>query len=448
MGRLFGTDGIRGPAGEHPLDPSTTYKLGKQVARLGAQKVVLGRDTRASGIWIERVLQEGIEAGGGKITRAGIITTPGIAYLAATPSFDAGIAVSASHNPYQDNGIKIFWSDGIKLSDSVEESIERAIAEDQSRFPMPQITEESFLQELNSSDPVCFQKYLNFLKRASGGRLLKHLKVVMDCGHGAAVHVASRVFEDLGAEVIALNTKPNGQNINLKCGALYPDQMAGTVVESRATFGVAFDGDSDRSIFADEKGNILDGDCVLYILGRYLQSRGKMKTDCVVSTIMANMGLEIALKSQGLRLVRTLVGDRHVLAEMLRGGHSLGGEQSGHIIIREHLPAGDGILTALKVACIIDDEGQSLGGLTVGLERLPQVLINVPVKEKGQDFLQIIRIREEIEAAEKSLGNGGRVVIRYSGTEPLVRIMLEGDREEEIRERAESIADRFRQSLG
>ena len=448
MGRLFGTDGIRGLAGEYPLDPSTIYKLGKQVARLGAQKVVVGRDTRASGIWIEWVLQDGIEAEGGEVTRAGIITTPGIAYLAATPSFDAGIVVSASHNSYQDNGIKIFWSNGIKLSDSDEESIERAVAEDQTRFPPPSIEEVSFSQELDSSDPICAQKYLNFLKEVPGGRLFNHLKIVLDCAHGAAVHIAAQAFQELGAETVALNTTPDGCNINLKCGALHPQQLARTVVQSRASFGVAFDGDSDRSIFADEKGNILDGDCILYILGRYLQSRGKMNTNCVVTTIMANMGLEVALRSQGLTIVRTPVGDRYVLEQMLAGGHSLGGEQSGHIIIREQLPAGDGILTALKVACIIDEEGQSLGELAAGFEKFPQILINVPVKEKTQDFSQIPKIREEIEAAEKSLGDSGRVVIRYSGTEPLVRIMLEGDREEEIKERAEAIAERFRQKMG
>ncbi len=448
MGNLFGTDGIRGLAGEHPLDPSTIYKLGKQVAQLGAQKVVVGRDTRASGIWIERVLQEGIETEGGKVTRAGIMTTPGIAYLAATPSFDAGIVVSASHNSYQDNGIKIFWSDGIKLSDSDEEYIERAIAEDHSFLPMPPIQEVNSSQELNSSDPICTQKYLNFLKKAPGGRLSHHLKIVVDCAHGAAVRIAVQAFQELGADVVALNTTPDGRNINLKCGAVHPEQMARTVVQSRASFGVAFDGDSDRSIFADEKGNIFDGDCILYILGRYLQSRGKMNTDCVVTTIMANMGLEVALRSQGLRIVRTPVGDRYVLEQMLAGGHSLGGEQSGHIIIREHLRAGAGILTALKVACIIEEEGQSLGELAAGFEKFPQILISVPVKAKDQDFSQIPKIRQEIEAAEKSLGDSGRVVIRYSGTEPLVRIMLEGDREVEIKERAEAIAERFRQKLG
>lgn len=447
MGALFGTDGIRGTAGQYPLDPSTLFRLGGQVARLGARSVVIGRDTRTSGVWMQQALQKGVEAQGGSVTLAGVMTTPGIAYLAGTSSFDAGIVISASHNPSQDNGIKIFFGDGTKLSDQDEEHIERAVTQDESRFPMPSIEAKSLLPQLALSDQACVESYLNFLKGILADRSLEHLKIVLDCAHGAAVNLASEVFRELGAEIIVLNAEPDGCNINQQCGSLYPQQMARTVVQCGASLGVSFDGDSDRSIFADENGKVLDGDYILYVLSRYLHVRGKMNSGCLVTTVMANMGLDIALRAEGLMTVRTRVGDRHVLEEMLRSGHDLGGEQSGHIIIREHSLAGDGILTALKVAHVIVEEGRSLGELAKGLEKFPQILVNVPIKQK-QDFTKIGEIQSEIEAVKGKLGERGRVVIRYSGTELLARIMLEGESEEELKRYAETLAGRFREKLG
>lgn len=447
MGELFGTDGIRGVPGEYPLDPSTLFRLGGQVAHLGAGSVVIGRDTRASGVWMQQSLQKGIEAQGGSVTLAGVMTTPAIAYLASTPSFDAGIMISASHNPFQDNGVKIFSGTGVKLSDKDEQYIEKALRKDNIRFPMPQVDEESLSRQLTLSDPDCQQTYLSFLKSVSVVGSLADLKLVLDCAHGAAVNTAAPVFQEFGAEVIALNTAPDGCNINRQCGALHPQEMASAVVQNQASFGVSFDGDSDRAIFADENGTILDGDHILYVLSRHLHARGKMNTGYLVTTVMANMGLDLALRREGLRTVRTRVGDRHVLEEMLRGGHDLGGEQSGHIIIREHSLVGDGILTALKVAHLLVEEGRSLRELAKGLEKFPQVLVNVPVRKKS-DFSEIGEIQNEIEATKGKLGERGRVLIRYSGTELLVRIMLEGESEKEIERYAESIAGQFRKTLG
>jgi len=447
MCELFGTDGIRGIAGKYPLDFPTVYKLGKAVVRSGKRSILIGRDTRASGLWIEKALQQAILSEGGEVTLANVITTPGVAILSRNVPFDTGIVVSASHNPYQDNGIKMFSRNGIKLSDEEERWIEQAVAGDANPDPVAKISEDRNQGEIISLNQGLVERYIDFLRAASSLPTLKPLKVVLDCAHGAAFHIAPQLFKMLGAEVVAINTQPNGRNINHNCGAVHPQQMAQTVLESQASFGVAFDGDGDRAIFSDENGNLLDGDYTLFILARSLQKKGQLESGCVVITVMANKGLEVALQREDIRTLRTRVGDRFVLAEMLRGNHSLGGEQSGHVIMKEGFFVGDGILSALKIGNLVLEEGCSLGDLARGFEKFPQVLINVRVREKP-DFSKIAEIQRDIEAAQESLGENGRVVIRYSGTEPLVRVMLEGESAGEINKYAEGIAARFHEQLG
>jgi len=447
MRELFGTDGVRGIAGEYPLDLSTLYKLGKAVVRSGKRSILIGRDTRASGLWIENVLQQAIVWQGGMVTLADVITTPGVAILSRDVPFDAGIVISASHNPYQDNGIKIFSSSGIKLTDEEEEWIEEEVAGDSNSDPLPLVAKDRSQEEIITFNRELVGRYIDFLRRVSAVGVLKSLKIVLDCAHGAAYHIAPQVFRELGAEVVVLNAEPNGRNINLDCGAVYPQGMAQAVVDSQASLGVAFDGDCDRAIFCDAKGNILDGDYTLFILARFFQQRGQLESGCVVSTVMANKGLEVALKKERIRMLRTQVGDRYVLGEMLRGNHALGGEQSGHLIMRANSLVGDGILSALKISQILLEEGGSLDDLARGFKKFPQILINVRVRKK-RDYSKIAEIQKEIEAASKNLGERGRVVIRYSGTEPLVRIMLEGEKETEIKKYAETIAARFQEKLG
>ena len=447
MRELFGTDGVRGIAGEYPLDLSTLYKLGKAVVRSGKRSILIGRDTRASGPWIENVLQQAILWQGGMVTLADVITTPGVAILSRDVPFDAGIVISASHNPYQDNGIKIFSSNGIKLTDEEEEWIEEEVAGDSNSDPLPLVAKDRSQEEIITFNRELVGRYIDFLRSVSSVGVLKSLKIVLDCAHGAAFHIAPQVFRELGAEVVVLNAEPNGRNINLDCGAVYPQGMAQAVVDSQASLGVAFDGDCDRAIFCDAKGNLLDGDYTLFILARFFQQRGQLESGCVVSTVMANKGLEVALKKERIRMLRTQVGDRYVLGEMLRGDHALGGEQSGHVIMRANSLVGDGILSALKMSQILLEEGRSLTDLARGFEKFPQILLNVRVRKK-RDYSKIAEIQKEIEAASKNLGERGRVVIRYSGTEPLVRIMLEGEKETEIKKYAETIAARFQEKLG
>ncbi|MFB3068541.1 MAG: phosphoglucosamine mutase, partial [Acidobacteriota bacterium] len=296
MCELFGTDGIRGVAGEYPLDFPTVYKLGKAVVRSGKRSILIGRDTRTSGLWIEKALQQAILSEGGEVTLADVITTPGVAILSRNIPFDTGIVVSASHNPYQDNGIKMFSRNGIKLSDEEERWIEQAVAGDANLDPGAKISEDRNQDEIIALNQGLVERYIDFLRAASSVPTLKPLKVVLDCAHGAAFHIAPQLFKKLGAEVVAINTQPNGRNINHNCGAVYPQQMAQTVLEVQASFGVAFDGDGDRAIFSDEKGNLLDGDYTLFILARSLQKKGQLESGCVVITVMANKGLEVALQ--------------------------------------------------------------------------------------------------------------------------------------------------------
>jgi phosphoglucosamine mutase len=446
MGKLFGTDGIRAVAGEYPLDPSTLFKLGLCLVRLGMKRILIGRDTRASGVWIQRILERAIRAEGGDPDLVGVMTSPGVSFLTRTLPFDAGVVISASHNPYHDNGVKIFSHAGIKICDAREEEIEGLLTANQETYAMPPGVFSGWQEELCDFEEIRVREYVDDLKQAAGGSL-QGFRVVIDCANGAAFHIAPRVLKELGAEVVSLNIAPDGHNINHDCGALHPNRMAKAVVDVKAHFGIALDGDSDRAIMSDEEGNLVDGDHMLLILGDYMRRRGRLATTCIVTTVMANIGLEVALREHGLRMVRTKVGDRFVLEAMLQGGHSLGGEQSGHIIVHEHAVTGDGILTGLKIAQVLREEGRKLSELRRTLSKFPQILLNLKVREK-RDFSQIATIAEKIEEVEKRLGDRGRVLVRYSGTEPLVRIMVEGERHDEIVSQAEAIAARFRAELG
>ncbi len=445
MGKLFGTDGVRGRAGEYPLDPSTVFRLGRALVQSGRLSALIGRDTRWSGLWIERVLQESIQAEGGEARLAGVITTPGVSYLTSKSGVDVGIVISASHNPAGDNGIKLFSSRGQKLSDEEQGEIESRVLADPAPQTVPFQPDAPDVGQLLHFDRDLVRQYVQFLGNDAGGSL-EGLQVVLDCAHGAGFHVAPRVFRDLGAELQVLNDTPDGDNINLQCGAVAPMGLSAEVVRRQACLGCALDGDGDRAILSDDRGRILDGDAVLYILARYLRRRKGVGSGRIVTTVMANLGLERALKREGLEVVRTPVGDRFVLEEMLRGGHSLGGEPAGHILCPELGIAGDGIMVAVRISQIVRAEKTSLAEMARGLKRVPQVVHNQRV-EKKVDFASVPEIQGEINRVQKKLKRG-RVLIRYSGTEPVVRIMLEGDDQVELDSLASQLGLVFRQHLG
>ena len=448
MRRLFGTDGIRGVAGEHPLDAGTIWRVGTYLSQLGKRRLVIGRDTRESGPWIESILTQALESQGGEVRHAGVMTTPGVSFLCQNLGCDGGISVSASHNVYSDNGLKIFSADGTKLSDQEERSLEDAVEAAPSLAQDLGKQEESFHSDGSgalSSDGECFDRYLDSLQSILRLESFSRLRIVLDCANGAAFGLAPSAFERVGATVIRHNTEPDGRNINRQCGAVHPETMSAEVVATGADLGVAFDGDADRCMMSDSTGQIFDGNHLLYILGIGLLKRNELATRCVVTTVMANLGLQLALEEQGIQMLRTPVGDRHVLEEMQRGNHPLGGEQSGHIILRRHAKSGDGILTALKIAEILIEEGRGLKELSSGFEPFPQIQHGVPVVEKF-DFTTVPEIQREILEAERSLGKRGRVLVRYSGTEPLVRIMVEGEEKDQVVRHADAIASQFRQT--
>lgn len=451
MKKLFGTDGMRGRAGVFPLDPDTVHTVGSSLARQLQKQlerppsIVIGRDTRESGDWLETSLRQGAETAGARCESAGVITTPGVAYLTRKLSADAGIVISASHNPYQDNGIKIFAPTGKKIDSDTERQIETDIyASSQGHHDngeaSPAIDNEraSGLQNL----------YLDFLTDEIAGDLdLNGLKLVIDCANGAASDLAPRLFDRLGAQVVAINNQPNGRNINEGCGSLHTDQLTKAVVAEKANLGVAFDGDADRSLFADEKGNFVDGDATLWVLANYLRKREALANSVVVATVMSNLGLEIALRRRGIGLTRTDVGDKYVLDELLRSGASLGGEQSGHVILPRLSLAGDGMITTICLLHAMQGQAQPLGALTAGLEHYPQILINVPVREKVP-FADVPSLRKLVEQTEARMGENGRLLLRYSGTEPLARVMIEGIDQSQVEADARAIADSIRQTLG
>ena len=445
MKKLFGTDGIRAIAGQSPLDHPTVCSLGKALVALLQEEgleplVLIGRDTRQSGEWIEESLFQGIQEAQGKPVSAGVIPTSGISYLTKKHSFSSGIVISASHNPYEDNGIKIFSSQGIKIPDSWEMKIEAAIEKGPDTFSREHIK--------HTPQNSFGQDYMEFLKELfSNIDLSKTLKVVLDCSNGASSQYAPFIFSDLGVEAIVLNNAPDGKNINAGCGSLYPQALAREVVDNGADLGVAYDGDADRAIWVDEKGRILNGDHTLYVLSRYMKSKGLLKTDTVVATTMSNVGLEKALEDEGLKLVRTQVGDKYVLEEMMRLGANLGGEQSGHTIFLDDCPTGDGILTSLKMLQVMATQELSLSRLVDDFKEFPQLLVNVKVSKKVE-FSRFPEIENTMKEIESSLGDSGRLNVRYSGTEPVVRIMIEGRDKREIEGYAEKMAGVIHKLLG
>ncbi len=450
MKKLFGTDGMRGEAGQFPLDAQSIRRAGSSLAvhlREGVGRkpvIVSGRDTRESGSWLEQALIEGATRAGAECKSAGIITTPGVAFLARDLPADAGVVISASHNPYQDNGIKIFAPSGRKVSDKTERLIEADILAEaetrQAQHPH---------QDAGKADEVGLRaRYLDFLAAKVGhGLSLNNLRIVIDCANGAASALAPALFERLGARVIAINNNPDGRNINRDCGSLHIQGLQGKVVTEGADLGVAFDGDADRSLFADAKGQFVDGDATLWALAKYLQGRNELSHGLVVATVMSNIGLEIALRSRGLRLRRADVGDKYVLDELLSSGASLGGEQSGHIIFPRLSLAGDGMITTLRLVRAMKEEGKTLDELTDGFERYPQLLINIRVREK-RPFSEIDSIQRLIRETESKLGDRGRLLLRYSGTEPLARVMIEGKDQREIEKYAKDLAAEIGNTLG
>ena len=446
--RLFGTDGIRAVAGKTPLDPATIFACGLALGHSlpkedAAPKVILGRDTRASGPWIAATMAAGLREAGAHVESAGVITTPAIAYLAHTHGFDAGVVISASHNPWQDNGIKLFGGDGFKLADAVELAIE-----DEMLHHVEQIVAPDPASLPPVEDNPAFQAdYIQFLIDCVPHLTLKGLRIVADCANGASAAVAPELFRRLGGDVALLNIAPNGQNINLGCGALHPDWVAAEVKSRGADLGLTFDGDADRCMLSGAKNNVINGDAILLVAARDLKARGLLTGDLVVATTMSNMGLEAALKRSGLKMLRAPVGDRYVLEQMQQHNAALGGEQSCHILLPHLATTGDGLLTALVVLDLIARSGKSIDELTADLKVFPQVIVNIKVRER-KPLESIPAVVAAIRAAEEALKDTGRVVIRYSGTEPLARVMIEAESEASMRLHADAIADAIRAELG
>jgi phosphoglucosamine mutase len=448
MRKLFGTDGIRAVAGEAPLDKRTIHAVGVALARrlseAGAPvRVVVGMDTRESGPWISATLIEGLREGGAEVVFAGVITTPAIAFLARKHGFGAGVVISASHNPWRDNGIKVFGGDGYKLPDELELEIEGEIE----RVLAEASTTKVETPELPAVNEEFRREYVQFLLSAVPGISLDNRCVVIDCANGAASVIAPQLFESLRGAVEVTHASPDGRNINADCGALHPEVVAREVKRRGASIGFTFDGDADRALFADEHGNVVNGDAVMLACARDLQSRGELAGDVVVATTMSNMGFEAALRRSGISMLRAPVGDKYVLEEMRRSGASLGGEQSGHILFPARATTGDGLLTALVVLDVVHRSGKTLGELVADLKNYPQVIVNVKVREK-RPLDSIPAVVSAISAAENELRSSGRVVIRYSGTEALARVMIEAESEEAMRRHAEAIAGAIRAELG
>ena len=441
MRHLFGTDGIRGVAGEYPLDPPTVERIGLALAwtlreeeKAEMPRILVGRDTRESGTPLEAALAHGIARGGGAVSLLGVVTTPAVAYLTRSCGFDAGVVLSASHNPYRDNGIKVFSRRGTKLPDSEELGIERRILG--SEF-------DPAAREAPGPVPAedLLERYLGALAGAVGeGKPFQGIRVALDCAHGAAWRIAPEVFARLGAETSLLGDAPDGRNINSGCGSMHPEALSQRVLSEGADIGFAFDGDGDRVVVVDRAGKILDGDFILYLTAEDLHERGALESGGVVATVMSNLWLEKALASRGIRMIRAAVGDKYVLEEMVRGGYILGGEQSGHIIFLREATTGDGVLTALKFLDLLRRRRIDLAAWAATINRCPQVLINVRVGSKPP-LDSLTEIREAVARVERDLRGSGRVLLRYSGTEPVLRVMVEGEDEARITRSADELKD-------
>lgn len=448
MDRLFGTDGIRGVANEYPMTPEMALRVGRAVAAyLGTgynSAIVIGKDTRISGAMLESALVSGICSMGVDVMLAGIIPTPGLSFLTASLPASAGLVVSASHNPYFDNGIKIFGSDGYKLSDEIEREIESFITDNALAEKAGKIRETGKVQIITEAE----KHYKMFLKRSLPSQIsYSQVKIAIDCSNGATYKVGPELFAELGTDLEALFIEPDGKNINANCGSQDPDPLARKVVETGADIGLAFDGDGDRLIAVDEKGAVLTGDQNLAICAKYMQQKGTLKNNLVVSTVMSNMGLGVALRQMGISQVITKVGDRYVMKEMLAHGAVLGGEDSGHMVFLDHQTTGDGMLTALKLIEVMLSENKPLSELKSVMAVFPQVLINVEVKSKPP-LETLPEIMDAIDAVEEKLKGQGRVLVRYSGTQPQCRVMVEGPTEGETRRYCRQIADVVEAKIG
>ena len=449
--RLFGTDGVRGVANVHPMTAEMALGLGRALAYLvrsgpHRHRIVVGKDTRLSGYMLEQAIASGICSMGVDVMLCGPLPTPGIAFLTESMRADAGVVISASHNPYQDNGIKFFSRDGFKLPDEMELRIERLLLDGAEDFRALRPTATRIGKAKRLDDAI--GRYVVFLKSLFPKDLtLDGLTVVVDCAHGAAYHVAPAVFEELGSKVIPLGVKPDGTNINDACGAVHPEGMARAIQRHGADLGLALDGDADRVILADEKGRVVDGDAIMALLGRDLVRAGTLAKRTVVATVMSNIGLERALAPVKGRVVRTAVGDRYVVEEMRRSGYNFGGEQSGHLIFLDHVTTGDGVAAALNVLGVMQREGRPLSELARCFEPVPQALVNVVVREK-RPLSEFLAVGRAIAAVEKALGTDGRVLVRFSGTENKVRVLVEGPDGKRIRAQAEAIAEELRKAIG
>ena len=441
--RLFGTDGIRGVAGAAPLDPPTVARVGGALVRaLGVDRPVrllIGRDTRESGEWIERELARGAASQGASTVSVGVLPTPGVAYLTRTRDIDLGVVISASHNPFHDNGIKVFSGRGEKFDEDTERRLEAIVADMTWRVPgttAPDLTTEDLIEPYLDHNRLL----LPDVAALAGAR------IALDLANGATSTTARRLFESMGFVVITLGDEPDGRNINDGCGSTHPAGLAATVIAQGCRLGVAFDGDGDRAILVDHRGRVVDGDALLLMIGAHYKRQNRLTGNTVVATVMSNIGLELALRERGIQLVRTPVGDKHVSERMLRDGYVVGGEQSGHVILAEHLFTGDGMATALAVVRVMAETGRELADLAAELVTYPQTLVNVRVKDKT-DVSTVPAVAAAMRRVEDALAGRGRLLIRYSGTEPLLRIMIEGEDQASVQAWAEEIADSVRKSL-
>ncbi len=446
MERLFGTDGMRGIANQEPMTPEMAFKLGRVGAFLFSQgkgtkaRIVIGKDTRISGDMLEASMIAGICSVGVDVLRVGVMPTPAVAFLTKDLSADAGVMISASHNPMEDNGIKYFSAQGFKLDDELEDRIENIIKNGDIDDYRPIGEEVGRIREVEDAN----KRYSDFVLSAIPANLnLKGLRLVVDCANGASYNLAPYLFQSLGAEVISIYDKPNGVNINVNCGSTNPETIQRSVLAHRADLGLAFDGDADRVILADERGDIVDGDQIMAICSNYLKDNDMLVNNTLITTVMSNIGLEIALSRLGIKMIRTKVGDRYVLEEMHKRGVILGGEQSGHIIFLNHSSTGDGIITSLQLLNCLVASGESLSKLASIMKKLPQLLVNVQVKDKGR-WRKDKEVERAIAEAERKLEGRGRVLIRPSGTQPLIRIMVEGPDMRELEDLAENIAEAIR----
>ena len=449
-GRIFGTDGVRGTANVHPMTAEVALALGQAIALVlrvpggERRRIIIGKDTRLSGYVFEDALAAGICSMGVDVLQVGPMPTPGMAFLAQDMRCHAGVMISASHNPYQDNGIKFFTSDGFKLPDAVETRIEELIESGELAELRAGADEIGGARRIDDAEG----RYVVFLKNTFPSDLsLEGLRVVLDCANGAAYKVGPTVLEELGAEVVTLGVDPDGRNINHACGSLHPEKVAARINEVRADVGIALDGDADRAVIVDETGTILDGDALLALFARDMLARGVLKGGKVVATVMSNLGLEKALEDSGVGLLRTQVGDRYVVEAMRSGGYNLGGESSGHMVFLDHNTTGDGLITALQTLAIMRRSQARLSDLTQDFERFPQVLVNVQVAEK-RPIESLPDFADAVRRVEADLGARGRVLIRYSGTEPKARIMVEGEDERSVSRHAHELADELRRALG